>query len=1010
MKVVRHFFNNLSRNAIRGWVDSMKYMATIGVILYACMSNPVWIVAQEQSAEIGDSRQAIQFARDVQPLLARSCSGCHGGVKQSAELSFVSSAWVTDSDSAVVVPGQPNDSLIYQRIASTDPDIQMPPPEEELPRLSSEGIETIRVWIEQGASWQDHWSRSPLNPIALPSEELHQGIREWAIQPLDYLVYEWLQQNGLKPSQAAEPQQWLRRVSFDLTGLPPTLEDASRFQTTLAKATTEQQRDAAFEAMVDHLLSSVHFGERWTAMWLDLARYADSKGFEKDPHRDMWPYRDWLIDAFNSDMPYDQFTVKQLAGDMLPDAQFDDLVATAFHRNTQTNTEGGTDDEEFRIAAAIDRLNTTWTIWQGTTMGCVQCHDHPYEPLKNSEFYSGLALFNNTEDVDLDDEFPTLKFVQSDAARQELVNAEHKLDENFAKLDILGHKIVDSSQWQSLPIDQLESTSGAIGVVDDQIRVLAGTVAVGSTYTLQSYVPSLTALRFTILPESDDPTKWPEQGSVLSFLRAEVLDSEGNTKSVDFSAVIPDYRAGPYDCRDVLQDKAAGFGGYPKLQEPRWMVATLTQPLVLEAGQRLQLSLKQNASVTGGLSNHLRRFRVEYSDARELVTFNEDEEFLLLQQSINEAEKTIATQQGTPLPIMRERQTAAQRVTRRFVRGNWLERSDSVQPGIPEIFRHASAESDTAIHDRLDFARWLVSAENPVAARVWTNRIWAELFGTGIVETLEDFGPSGQPPSAPKLLDYLAYSMQHDYRWSLKALLKTIVLSATYRQDSRASRELRERDPANRWLARGPRTRLTAEMIRDQALSAAGVLSEKIGGPSVMPPQPEGVWQQVYSGAKWEAATGEDRYRRGIYTYWKRTSPYPGFMMFDTPNRDTCSPRRIPSNTPLQALVTLNSEVFTELAHHLAKRSLMETKGETTEAISQMFQRVVGRTPHAADLRELAELYQQLEHSLSTQPKANATNNAEAQTSETEAISAGVPAPLAEVALAILNSDWALTK
>lgn len=978
----------------------------------------------ERRMDTGDLPTRPDFSRDIQPIFASACTSCHGGVKQAADLSFVYASSILPPDGWIVEPGMPDESLLLERITSSDPDERMPPPDEHPNPLSAREIELIRRWIEQGAKWQDQWSRTSLVAPEIPDSS---QAAEWASQPMDHFVWNRLEREGLEPASPAAPEQWLRRVFFDIVGLPPSPQQLAKFQSQLEQASSPTEIETAYSNIVDSLLSSSDFGQRWAAMWMDLARYADSKGFEKDPHRDIWPYRDWLIAAFNADMPYDQFTIKQLAGDLLPDASFDDIVATAFHRNTQTNTEGGTDDEEYRIAAVIDRLNTSWTVWQATTFGCVQCHSHPYEPLENEEFYACLALFNNTEDVDLNDEFPTLKYVSDEAQKQELVQLESEYVALQQQRDALGRETVQRSQWQMLSIENLESSSGVLEASEDEIRVVSGTVATGSTYTFESRVDGLTALRFRILPVSDDPATWPEQGSVLSHLKLKIVGPESEdgeissevSREVALKNVIPDYRTGSYEPEELLSANKSGFGGYPKLFQPRWVVVILTEPISLTSNEVLQLQLKQDASVTGGLSNHLRRFTVEYTTSGEFEQLENTEEYQRLSDQTKLVKTSLSKIKGVRLPVMRERVASAARPTRQFLRGNWLERGELVEPAIPDAFQ-PSGGNKIDVSNRLEFAQWLVSDANPLAARVWVNRVWAELFGTGIVETLEDFGVSGQTPSHPELLDHLAYKMQGEHKWSLKSLLKSIVLSSTYRQDSRVSKVLRQRDPRNRLLARGPRTRLTAEMLRDQALFAAGVLVDKIGGPSVMPPQPDGVWQQVYSGAKWEDATGDDRYRRGVYTYWKRTSPYPGFTMFDTPSRDVCSPRRIATNTPLQALVTLNSEVYTELAGLLAQRCLTEENGDVQAAIGLMVSRVASRQPSSEDLQDLTALYESLQatreagkaEDLETDIESVVGESADEKPAEDESVEGADKAlsPLAIVALAIINSDWALTK
>ncbi|MCR9295096.1 MAG: PSD1 and planctomycete cytochrome C domain-containing protein [bacterium] len=987
----------------------MRYQA---VFLRRKLRKPLWIsffvcfvvcatsLAQEESAELAIP-ETLDFARDIQPIFSAACTSCHGGVKQAADLSFVNPKSVLPPQGWVIEPGRPDESELFHRIVSDDPELRMPPPEEHPQGLSARDIGLIRRWIEQGAIWTDHWSRAALQA---PAVEDSTASTDWAKQTVDHIVAAEHQRQGLAHAREANPEEWLRRVSLDLIGLPPTADEHLDFLRQVREAEDETARDAIYEKQVDRLLASAHFGERWASMWMDLARYADSKGFEKDPHRDIWPYRDWLIRAFNADMPYDEFTVRQLAGDLLPDATFEDLIATAFHRNTQTNTEGGTDDEEFRTAAVIDRLNTTWTVWQATTFGCVQCHAHPYEPFANHEYYAGLALFNSTEDCDLDSEFPTIPYTADPAKQQEWLQLTEKERQITRAIDAIGHQRVQKTVWNPLPVLSASSTSGMLNLVGSEVRS-SGTVAVGSTYTLTARAESLSALRIHILPVSDAPEDWPEQGSVLSHIQLSKHGPESEQpQPINLTTVIPDFRAGSYEPEQVLQPNKDGFGGYPKLFGPRWVVICLETPLKLDSDESLQIELIQKSSVTGGLSNHIRRLRIDYSADQKLSALANNSEVRELRDELDATREKLSEFRGPEVPIMQERSQSSSRTTREFLRGNFLEKGAIVRPGIPQAFQ---AVQDSRIENRLDFARWLVSDANPLSARVWANRLWSELFGIGLVETLEDFGPSGTPPVHPELLEYLANFLREDCGWRIKPFLRSMVLSATYRQDSKASPQAMERDPKNRFLARGPRTRLTAEMIRDQALLASGKLNRSIGGPSVMPPQPEGVWQQAYSSAQWQTAIDQDRYRRGLYTYWRRTSPYPGFLMFDAPVRDVCSARRIPTNTPLQALVTLNSEVYAELAKALAQRCYSETES-LPDAVDGMFLSVTSRPASDQDKQVLMELLQSL------MPGDNASVSVESD--HENADSGDVQATqhvldkLSQVALAILNSDWALTK
>jgi hypothetical protein len=630
----------------------------------------------------------------------------------------------------------------------------------------------------------------------------------------------------------------------------------------------------------------------------------------------MWLWRDWLIQAYNRNLPFDQFTIEQLAGDLLPDATADQHLATAFHRNTQNNTEGGTDDEEFRVAAVIDRVNTTWTTWQATTFGCAQCHSHPYDPIRHEEYYRFTALFNNTEDCDLDDDFPTLRVANDPAKRDEAAALTDKVARLRAELNAPGVPLAASSAWQPLVADEFKPSHGKLSAAPDGIIRAEGTLPVGCTHQFGAPAAPFTALRLRILPDHDDPKKWPERGSLASSVTVELLDAAGVAAPVAMKEVFADYLSGPYDPNTAIRG-GGGLGDFPKLHGPRWFVLVPEAPVVPAAGSRLRITIKQGAATTGNQATPLRRFGIDLAADPGWTALAADAGRAAAWQQHGTLSQQLKAIPAARVPVLVERPAAGRRETRVFARGNRMAKEDPVTPGVPEVVAPAGG---APVADRLAMARWLVGPDNPLTARVLANRLWSELFGTGIVETSEDFGTSGTLPSHPELLDWLALSLQHQHHWSIKAMLREIVLSSTYRQTAAAPPDLVARDPGNRLLARGPRVRLSAEMVRDQALAAGGLLSAKMFGPPVFPPQPAGVWNSVYSGAAWNESTGEDRYRRGLYTYHKRTSGYPAFLTFDAPVRDLCTARRIATNTPLQALVTLNDPAHLEAAAALARR------------------------------------------------------------------------------------------
>ena len=864
---------------------------------------PVCLAAAAVGAE------AVDFGRDIRPLLTKHCTACHGGVKEAGGISYVSRERAMaegESGNHPLVPGDPEASEMLRRIRSRDPDEVMPKPKHG-PPLPAEEAALIERWIAGGADWQNHWSYESPVESAVPevSEE------SWPAVPLDRFVLRRLDQEKLKPAPEAPAAEWLRRVSFDLTGLPPTPEELAAF--------LADPEVTAREQVVDRLLASPGYGERWAAVWLDLARYSDTYGFEKDPHRDIWPFRDWVISAFNADMPFDRFTIEQLAGDLLPDATADQRLATAFHRNTQCNTEGGTDDEEFRVAAVIDRVGTTWTAWQGTTFGCVQCHSHPYEPIEHDEFYQFAAFFNSSQDCDQDNDFPKMKVASDPVKRDEASGLEIRIRDLRSELNEGAADLLASTlDWKIFVPDAFAPSHGTLAVDPAGVMHSEGTLPVGCSHEVSGPAAAFTALRLKILPDGGNPKKWPERGSLATKFEVRLIDAAGKATPVPMKEVFADHLSGPHEPRP-----GGNLGDFPKLEGPRWFVLVPATPVVPGPDEKLGIFMKYATATTGNQATPVRNFSIELCNRPEWTARVNESARVASWETLGKLKKQLNGIPGTMVPVMVERPESGTRETRVFARGNRLSKGDTVSPGLPAIFAPAGASNEMT---RLEMARWLVGKENPLAARVWVNRLWGELFGTGIVRTMEDFGSSGEAPSHPELLDHLALRARDHYQWSVKKMLREIVLSATYRQSHRASAALVERDPGNRLLARGPRVRLTAEMVRDQALAAAGLLSEKRFGPPVYPPQPAGVWSSVYSGAKWKESTGEDRYRRGIYTYLKRTSGFPGFLTFDAPSRDLCSARRIASNTPLQALVTLNDPAHIEAAQAMAGRMLSHAK------------------------------------------------------------------------------------
>ncbi|MEM6346154.1 MAG: DUF1553 domain-containing protein [Bacteroidota bacterium] len=856
-------------------------------------------------------KQKVDFNTEIRPILNQNCLSCHGGVKRAGGFSLLfrtDALEPTESGFAAIVPGEPENSEMIARLRHHDPELQMPL---EKPPLTDKEVALLTQWIREGAEWEDHWAYVP--PQKSPLPKVSQS--SWPNNEIDHFVLAKIEANDLETSPRADQARLLRRLSLDLTGLPPTPEEVQAFLT--------DQSPEAYQHAVERLLASPHFGERWAAVWMDLARYADSQGYERDDHRTMWPYRDWLIKAFNQDKGFDDFTIEQLAGDLLPLQGPDQLIATAFTRNSMTNAEGGTDDEEFRVAASLDRNNTVWTVWQATTMECVQCHSHPYDPIRMQEYYKSLALFNNNQDQDLRSEFPNVEqYEAKDSTRiEEIIKYISEQDPMYqAPASPLFEERIKAAYYPRVIAGDCDDFSHAT-IYPDQ-------VASNWTNNVNSAVGRTFMLKFADVDLSDI--------KAIEYLYA----ASGNESAIDLRL---DDIDGPRLALSALK-KTGRIRGNEGGSNDTWR--SFRQKIPPTAGKHdLFLILKNTTGkVPDGILTlkELRLVPKSYREKPQIAAYRDS-----LRRYRYRATRT---------PILKARTANNLRDTYIFQRGNWLVPGDTVHADIPQSL---SNEGNRENFDRLAFAQWLVSEDNPLTARVFVNRVWEQLFGRGIVMTLEDFGTQGFKPTHPELLDWLAVEFRTTHQWSLKALLRQIVLSATYQQSAKVRSEDLEKDADNIWLARGPRVRLSAEQIRDQALAVSGLLSRKMYGPSVMPPQPDGVWQVVYSGRRWLESEGEDRHRRALYTYWRRTTPYPSMVAFDSPTRELCMPRRIATNTPLQALVTLNDTVYLEAAAALAAQMMAFENPERSEKLKFGFERVLMESPSERQLVALNRLYEQ---------------------------------------------------
>jgi len=948
---------------------------------------------------------AVDFAREIRPILSDNCFKCHGpdpGTREAGLRLDTSDGWTAGGESGrpALMPGDPDASELVRRIDSSDPDERMPPPESGK-QLTEAQREALRRWVEAGAPWARHWSFEPPFRPALPDV----SDPAWCVNEIDRFVLARLESEGLRPSPEADRATLIRRVTLDLTGLPPTPGEVEAF--------VSDDSFGSYERVVDRLLASPRFGERWARVWLDLARYADTKGYEKDARRTMWPYRDWVIRALNEDMPFDEFTIKQLAGDLLPNPTDDDILATAFHRNTMTNDEGGTDDEEFRVAAVKDRVNTTMSVWSGLTAACAECHTHKYDPLTQTEYYRLYAFFNQTRDADRDDEAPTRGFAPAEEHERLDEIREHIASIEAQIADVLSRALAEGTPASDATSSESSSPGEPRDVywIDDDAPAGArqvgerGDAAWGWVSSLGH--PARSGSRSLVRSAPDLSQIYAEGAPIPLVLHggdrlvAHVWLAE-DALPREIMLQIHTVRAG-WEHRAYWGENLIAFGadgtaarramgplpvpgawarleiapdqiglrpgdeidGWAFTQHGgtvRWDAAGVVTRHAPDT--RWEESLDEWIRVVrerggGNLPADVRAAALEGEPSparRELLArhylrhFHRGtrEQIRPLVESIGalRAEEMAIAAQLPRVPVMAELPPAERRVTRLMERGSFLSPAEEVTPGVPEVLHPFPAGAPL---DRLGLARWLVSEDNPLTARVTVNRLWERFFGRGIVETLEDFGIQGAPPTHPELLDWLALRFI-ERGWSVKDLCRFIVTSAAYRQTSDASADALERDPSNTLLARGPRFRLEAEMIRDQALAVAGLLSDEMFGPPAFPPQPEGLWMVVYSGDSWTTSEGDDRYRRGLYTFWRRTSPYPSMVTFDAPSREVCTPRRIPTNTPLQALVTLNDPVYFEAAQALARRMIAEGGPIASERAAHGFRLCLAREPRPEEV------------------------------------------------------------
>ena len=1072
-------------------------MKTISPLKRARLVSLLLVLAWSVS---GPARGAdlVEFNRDVRPILSDKCFTCHGPDKanRKTELRFDNEerAFVELKSGRVAIDREdPAKSVLLQRITSDDEVLRMPPAYLGHAKLSAAEIDVIRLWIEQGAPWQKHWSFIPPERGELPKVS-NSG---WARNPIDHHVLRRLDQEGLKPSPEAGRRTLIRRISLDLTGLPPTLSEVREFVNDLSPN--------GYEKVVDRLLESPRYGERMAIRWLDAARYADTNGYQSDGVRSMWRWRDWVIDAFNKNMPFDQFTIEQIAGDLLPNATRDQVIATAFNRNHRTSAEGGIVEEEFRVEYVADRVETTSTVWLGLTVGCARCHDHKYDPIKQKEFYQLFAYFNNVPERGLVYNFGNEQpFIKAPTPEQEAKLA--KLDERAGRTqrEFAGYdsqiarnqqgwekwlRKSKTSDWtpgdglilrfkldgnlredtgvyrQRKSINPFQDPDEVIqasveGADDAELPFVDGKLGQAAEFDGKSFVDGGPGFKFNykdpftfsawIYPASPNGAilskvqpfskgaghgLYLREGKVFLYVTNRWTDislrlqTEEPLPMNQWSHVLVTYNGKRYAkyvhlyinseeaAKDILFDeltyplstdepfRIGAGGGESHFQGRIDDVRVYNRALSAEEASTMPLpgTISQIARIPARKRTPAQRAKLRLAFLDRAAS----PEVRLARERRNDAQRERDLFHESIPTVMVMQESEKPRDAFVLERGAYDAHGEKVEPGVPAILPSLKPDWEK---NRLGLARWLIDRSNPLTARVTVNRFWQMLFSVGLVKTAENFGSRGEIPPNQDLLDWLAVEFMEN-GWDVKGILKTIVMSATYRQSSKVGPELVERDPDNRLFARGPRFRMSAEMIRDQALALSGLLVERRGGPSVKPYQPEGLWKELASAkGGYKPDEGDGLYRRSLYTFWRRTIAPPSMITFDSTDRETCAVGETRTNTPLQALNLMNDVTYVEAARKMAERMMKDDGTTTEERIGYGFELATARRPRAGEASVLHQTFQQFLDGYQTDPDEALELLSEGESERDETLDAVELASYASVASLILNLDEAITK
>ena len=999
-----------------------------------CQSSNAW------------SAETVEFNRDIRSILSNRCFNCHGpdSVTREAGLRLdrrESATGEADSGERAIVPGDMEQSELLRRVVATD-DTRMPPEGSGDP-LSEQEIKLLSDWIQQGAAYQEHWAFIPPSKPQVPADPLGK-----AANPIDHFVLAKLHDQDLHPAPQADRETLIRRVAFALTGLPPTPAEIDRY--------VADKSDDAYLQMVNRYFDSPAYGEHMSRHWLDLARYADSNGYQYDTERQQWVWRDWVINAYNQNMPFDQFTLEQLAGDLIPDSQPQQRLATGFNRNHGITIEGGIISEEYRTEYVMDRVVTTGQVWLGLTMGCARCHDHKYDPISQKEFYQVYAFFNQVPErgnsgFDPREVIPS-PLDQSDALTEQIELYKKRLADP-AEIEPAFQKWVrelsgsTAKPWGILKPESFTSSGGAtLTLQDDQSLLVSGANPNQDTYEIVATTDQLevTAVRLQALTDPSLPGGGPGRHSNSNFvltefeLEASSVSDPKQTQTIKFARAFADYSQKSYEIAKAI-DGVGGNSGWavdgPSRKENATAVFVAQKPFGYEGGTRLTFRLKHLANfATHGVGRPRLSLTTEAADRVSLEGL--PQQILELAKLDDQQRTKQQTQQlrdyfvtsGNPLKPLKEKLAKLESELERRVpatmvmkdmpkprkthvldRGQYDQPKEEVPANTPDVF---PAMDESMSGNRLGFAQWLTSSQHPLTARVAVNRYWQRLFGIGLVKTSEDFGVQGDLPSHPELLDWLAAEFI-DSGWDVQHIQRLMLTSATFKQSAKIADKGAVKDPENRLLARGPRMRLDGEEVRDMVLQASGLLVNHIGGPSVYPYQPAGLWLELnnrpgYSKAYPQGA-GEDLYRRSLYTFWKRTVPSPMMTTFDAPQREFCTSRRSRTNTPLQALMLLNAPQFVEAARYLGQAMIQHGGQEIDQQITYAFRLLTSRQPSDAELAILREAYQ--EQLAAGEGSKTALINLAVGDSE---VSSEVPgnqlAAATEVARLIMNLSEVITK